>query len=944
MHRYILGFVFVAALLLASHAGAQTLSLSNGDFEWDSPVVSPPSGWTLDEGKVYVTSGSNLSPIDPTSAFSGSNFATMNRLATGETFPDPAQTMSMYQTVDVSAFSSAIDVGDRFVDLSFAYNAADPSDNGVVSIDFLDSVSSPLGDAVSFETIYQPTPSSVWATHSLYGHVPVGTRAIQFSLAGERIGGGVGTARNVAFDGLTAQLIDEPPVTPRDVVHGNLVQFADNGAWCWFQDERAIVDQQKGELVVGYIANRNGVGGEAVDGHVKTTHFNLATGLRQHYFHNDIESYGAGDDHNVPGLLQKNDGDILAFYAAHNNRDGVEDDRSYYRTYDPDTQSWGIESEYHWWDAIPSNAPGSGGTTYSNVFQLSAEDSDGDGNGRLYNIARTQQSPHIMYSDDNGVTWEYGGQLTKQASDPPSSSYVNGYYKYTSNGIDRIDLIATEFHPRDYNTSIYHAYIQNGKLYDSDGNEIDNDIFDAATSFDANNVTSTDDFTQIFQAGTTSDSRAWNSDVQSYPDGSISVLFKARAGAFSSHTTGADDHRVWFARFDPNTTDWTVTQIAEAGAQLFPGNETDYTGLGALHPNDPNMIYISTEVDPISGGALAHHEIYKGVTANNGLNWTWTAVTENSSYDNLRPIIPAWDANNTAVLWWRGSMSSSQSYDTAVVGIIDRGDEDLGPVTYVDASLANTTLADGSPATFTGPASTAGAADGYWHQRTGVGNGSDVFTADDSGAEDAPMLKTTISDLGAGIYDVFAFFWCDINQDWQIQAGLAADDMMLFRRRGSQQAEADQFDVAPLLDYGTLSLYRAYVGRVDIAFGELVDVFIDDSTGSGTQSVWYDGLGFASVVSTLMLAGDYNDDGIVDAADYTVWRDNLGTSEVLPNDLIGGTITEAQYDQWRAHFGQSAASGASAAFGGQVAVPEPSTLLLVACALSLCLLRPIRGA
>ena len=226
-------------------------------------------------------------------------------------------------------------------------------------------------------------------------------------------------------------------------MNGNLIQFTDNGAWSWFQDERAIVDTQKGKLIVGSIANYAGVGGQSVDGHVKTTHFDLATGSRTEYVHNDLESYGGGDDHNLPGLLKKSDGDVLAFYAAHNNLNGTEDDRSYYRTFDVDAETWGAESEYHWWNVIPSNAPGSGGTTYSNVFQLSAEDSDGDGNGRLYNIARTQQSPHIMYSDDNGATWQYGGQFTKQASNPPASSYVNGYYKYSSNGVDRIDFIAT---------------------------------------------------------------------------------------------------------------------------------------------------------------------------------------------------------------------------------------------------------------------------------------------------------------------------------------------------------------------------------------------------------------------------------------------------------------------------------------------------------------------
>ncbi|MEM9186686.1 MAG: PEP-CTERM sorting domain-containing protein [Planctomycetota bacterium] len=49
--------------------------------------------------------------------------------------------------------------------------------------------------------------------------------------------------------------------------------------------------------------------------------------------------------------------------------------------------------------------------------------------------------------------------------------------------------------------------------------------------------------------------------------------------------------------------------------------------------------------------------------------------------------------------------------------------------------------------------------------------------------------------------------------------------------------------------------------------------------------------------------GDYNDDNVVDAADYTVWRDALGAEIELANDPIGGTIGAAQYTQWRENFG-----------------------------------------
>ena len=51
------------------------------------------------------------------------------------------------------------------------------------------------------------------------------------------------------------------------------------------------------------------------------------------------------------------------------------------------------------------------------------------------------------------------------------------------------------------------------------------------------------------------------------------------------------------------------------------------------------------------------------------------------------------------------------------------------------------------------------------------------------------------------------------------------------------------------------------------------------------------------------LPGDYNDDHVIDAADYTVWRDNLGTTAPLPNDLVGGEIGSGQYEQWKQNFG-----------------------------------------
>jgi hypothetical protein len=84
--------------------------------------------------------------------------------------------------------------------------------------------------------------------------------------------------------------------------------------------------------------------------------------------------------------------------------------------------------------------------------------------------------------------------------------------------------------------------------------------------------------------------------------------------------------------------------------------------------------------------------------------------------------------------------------------------------------------------------------------------------------------------------------------------------------------------------------------------------------------------GVLSVVSA-GLPGDYNSNGVVDAADYVMWRKNQGTANTLPNDPIGGAIGTAQYNNWRAHFGQTAGSGGGVS--ANAAVPEPATWVLL---------------
>jgi hypothetical protein len=95
----------------------------------------------------------------------------------------------------------------------------------------------------------------------------------------------------------------------------------------------------------------------------------------------------------------------------------------------------------------------------------------------------------------------------------------------------------------------------------------------------------------------------------------------------------------------------------------------------------------------------------------------------------------------------------------------------------------------------------------------------------------------------------------------------------------------------------------------------------DGRNPDGIFEAWIAYLGPAT------LPGDFNTNGTVDAADYIVWRNGLGT-----------TYTQADYNTWRANFGRSAVAAATVAVGNSIpAVPEPTaaSLLLIGPALML---------
>ena len=137
--------------------------------------------------------------------------------------------------------------------------------------------------------------------------------------------------------------------------------------------------------------------------------------------------------------------------------------------------------------------------------------------------------------------------------------------------------------------------------------------------------------------------------------------------------------------------------------------------------------------------------------------------------------------------------------------------------------------------------------------------------------------------------------------------------------------------VTPLANFSHGTTFEEGHWQNDVGIG------IMDPTSVGGELLKISGMDLRAMdvmgynlVASPGLAGDYNSNGVVDAPDYVMWRKNAGTGNALPNNLIGGTIGMAQYNQWRANFGNTApGSGSSTDAMANVAVPEPTSLLLM---------------
>lgn len=380
-----------------------------------------------------------------------------------------------------------------------------------------------------------------------------------------------------------------------------------DGAWCWFSDPRAIYVQ--GKIITGWVKS---------DGSIESAMLDPKTQeIRYQTLYEQLQR----DDHNNPAFVETKDGNIMAVYTTHSGRDGffqhISDSLA-------DIRSFGKPTKVHLLDSAELARFPKIHVTYANPFRLEKEAQ------RIYCFGRwTGYKPNMMWSDDQGKSWSRSRVFaTRYPFDPDNRPYA----KYFSDGQSRIHIVFTDGHPRsEPQNSVYYAYYEAGAFYRVDGSLIRKTEDLPFTYDEASKVYS-------YQEG---EGRAWLADIAQDEQGYPVILY--------TKSPTENDHRYRYARYDG--TNWIQHEICKGGA-WFPQTkegeierEPHYFGNMSLSPENPNVVYLSREVQGV-------FEIERWETQNLGKSWTSRAITRGSRYDQVRPYLPRYESDGQEIVLW----------------------------------------------------------------------------------------------------------------------------------------------------------------------------------------------------------------------------------------------------------------------------------------------------
>lgn len=390
----------------------------------------------------------------------------------------------------------------------------------------------------------------------------------------------------------------------------SILTLQGDGIWTWFSDPRAVYYNgatyfcyvtSAGDCKIGKYVHATGV----------TTAFTLRAGLQV-------------DDHAVPSMHVLSDGRLATFYCAHNDGTAM---RYRISTNVEDISAWATET----WPS-GTTLP----VTYTNPRRLSADPNklwlfyrsgSGGGGGRLAYKTAT----------DPGLTgWVAQQDLWEGGANTP-------YYKMIDNGVDRIDFVATNLHPVQGASSVYHFYMKltgtTPHWYKSDGTEIV-----TALPFNASVVT-------LVSSGASV--KRWIWDIVIAADGNPRIL--------GTRYPGNDGSDIRYMEWRWNGSAWTETEITDAGPGLY-NPEVFYAPGICYDGNNPDRVFLSKAV----GSA---RELSEWQTTDGGAIYSKIRdITTGSALGtvNGRPYSPKGHPSDLPVMWWSGSYTTFVNYSAAV--------------------------------------------------------------------------------------------------------------------------------------------------------------------------------------------------------------------------------------------------------------------------------------
>lgn len=393
--------------------------------------------------------------------------------------------------------------------------------------------------------------------------------------------------------------------------------ISSSGAYCWFQDPRAVYLEGK--------YKRTYLGWVTSEGKLQVGYIDHDTKETKVY---TLKEFWDIDDHNAPSFLVLPNKTLMVFYTQHNK------DNLYARKAlaPEDISSWGDEIIVAKMSRV----------TYSHPVYLSKE-------GKFYVFWRGESWKPTYSTSQDGINWSEPKILFQDTG--KESKDIRPYLKVVSNGIDEIHFAFTDGHPRNEKfNSIYYARYKNGKFYTAEGKEIG----------DIDTLPIPHSKCDIVYDAKKGGGRAWIWDIaldrKEYP-----VIVFTRMPSEKEHYYC---YGKWMGEH------WDVHTITYAG-KWFPqtpkGNkepEPHYSGGISLNHSNPDEVVLSREI-----ANTFEIEIWK--TSNNGKNWRVTPITQGSKYINVRPIIPwGYSQESIHIIWMRGEYIHFTKFNTSIVCIL----------------------------------------------------------------------------------------------------------------------------------------------------------------------------------------------------------------------------------------------------------------------------------